>query len=81
MSQLTFSFPKDIIPAMSGIAAKFMPALGSRQTFGMWQNHFHSELLWFIDEAKLPGLTQSCPIALSWSWMVTLAPIQYLSIV
>lgn len=62
--------PSDKLIAISGIAKHVAALLKGTYVAGMWRSHLEGELLWYVEQAGLPGKT-SRPAqyrAPSWSW-------------
>lgn len=52
----SFSKPRDLLPALSGLAAQFNNRLESQYVAGCWVDRLHSNLLWYRSCAACPSI-------------------------
>jgi hypothetical protein len=66
-STLNFTYGRDVLPAIDGIAQRISEATGFAYRVGLWQEDLHAGLLWHADTfIKDPVPNIQAP---SWSWM------------
>jgi len=67
-----FSFPKDRLPALSGIVQNYQHATKDVPILGLWERSFHQDLLWMRVDALVEG-AEPTPNYLSnipsWTWL------------
>lgn len=82
-STCSLTKPRDKLVAISGIARKLQPILNDNYYCGIWQGHFHTNLLWLRRKDALAPPPENPPPfsplarAPSWSWAAYDGAIQY----
>ncbi|PSN74669.1 HET-domain-containing protein [Corynespora cassiicola Philippines] len=74
-SRLQLTFPRDVFPAIAGIAQTFHKATGFRYIAGLWVEDIHTGLLWYRRGLETNGLFKHEWKAPSWSWASIHGPI------
>lgn len=77
-SALRLTFPKDIFPALSGIAQTFQRVQKSAYLAGLWQSTIVPDLLWHATSTTPFAARSRVWRAPSWSWAATSNPIEYI---
>ncbi|KAH7121695.1 heterokaryon incompatibility protein-domain-containing protein [Dactylonectria macrodidyma] len=73
------TFPTDRLPALSGIAAEMVDALGMKYCAGLWEETLPLGLLWERqDSGDVPPFVTEPRVAPSWSWATLNCPVRFL---
>jgi hypothetical protein len=78
-SKRSFTFPEDILPALSGVAQRVGSLHGGRYIAGMWEAGIAFQLSWY-GEASSPDLlspTKSVVTKPTFSWITSPRPVKY----
>ncbi|KAJ6783804.1 hypothetical protein PWT90_02920 [Aphanocladium album] len=78
---LDLTFPKDIFPAMSGIAKTFQSVQRSAYLAGLWRSTLVPDLLWHANPPTSAPFPQRLSTwrAPSWSWASNGGPVAYIN--
>ena len=74
-STLDLSFPKDKLPALSGVASKVQSIQKTNYLAGLWEATFLYDLTWYPTPKNKIPLEWRAP---TWSWVSIGGPIRYL---
>lgn len=69
--------PTDRLAAIHGVAKQIGSARGDQYLFGLWEDSFTADILWYCDS---PSSVQTKRIAPSWSWAAVSVPVSYHSV-
>ncbi|KAK4179159.1 heterokaryon incompatibility protein-domain-containing protein [Triangularia setosa] len=78
------TYPKDRLPALSGLATLLQEKTTSRYLAGLWSDDMAYSLLWTAHHAAALDINQPIirmpvvPFAPSWSWASVVGPIKYI---
>jgi hypothetical protein len=74
-TSLDLTYDQDVLTAIAGVVRNFLSITKLQYVSGMWWEHLPYGLLWYCEQAKLPGKSTVAP---SWSWGSRRGPVRML---